>query len=164
MTLTPTSSRTALPLSRVQLSFTDAQIKALPTVATYQTVIAAPGANTIVVPTLTIIELNTTAGAYAGVDADAFAILTYGDYVTEATTLMRRTPFAVANTYVIVLVNSMNAGDALLPTAIEGITPARANIVNLPVKLVASNTANFTGGNAANTLRVTCYYATISLA
>jgi hypothetical protein len=168
----------AVPLQKATVTLTNAQIKALPT--TPITLIAAPGSGYIIKLLAATVVVNTTAGAYTNIDTTYCAVPQFSHVsgglwlatpaainddslttdMTYATTVLGSTAKRVLHCVVPVQV----AADQGSTSGAEGIvfsnvTNAASDFENLPVLLDAYNgSGDFTGGNAANTMRVTAYY------
>lgn len=149
------------------VTLTDAQIKALPTTPIEILPAVAGKANIIF---FVLMALDTTGGPYSNVDPtnNLYCVNDInGNY--DVVTNSAITPFGLdrADDHQICILNAVYgaalAGDFagfIIPIiAINNI----ANWANKPTYLVASNGAlnNYTGGNAANTLKVTTFYATV---
>jgi hypothetical protein len=156
-------------LTKATVTLTNAQIKALPT--TPVSIVAAPGSGKIILVIAALLVADTSGGAYTNIDAGSELALSpdasftshllttpllpgLGTLLTQATT-------AVA-TMGIALDKSATGQPTVLGWSQGDPTTLFAN---LPVLLLADNIAagNFTGGNAANTLTVTAFYATVTL-
>lgn len=166
---------TSAGVQRTVVTLTDAQIKALPT--TGVTIVGAPSSgyrNKLLGVTL---RANTTAGAYTNIDA------TYGDLgllsnnywaslhlITDSTTspaLSQVSGFlGVASNRIADLLPGYLEQPATTPNGWV-VTPhvASADVDADALVLKADNNGagNYTGGNAANTLKVTAYHATEAL-
>jgi hypothetical protein len=107
-----------------------------------------------------VLELNATPGAYTNISAGAanqiFTIT--GTRRNQAGRLDDCLAGASQKTTILPLAGAL---DAVPPTVTQPIRAAQlqADAAGQPLQIAASNTAgNLTGGNAANTLRVTVYY------
>lgn len=152
-------------MSSASITLTNAQIKALPT--TYQTVVAAPGADLLLMPVAAAVYIDATAGAYTNIDtspADAEGLtIAYGDWDEDAMTY-----FAMSGAAEAFL--GLLAGPYIrtpTPASLASLTTftlrrTAANFLNQPLKLVAWNdTGDYTGGHASNTGTVIVYYQTM---
>lgn len=134
----------------------DAQVKALPTTPV---VILAGIAGVALIPVLATIRLDAAAGAYTNVDAAATIDVEWSVGPANAgVSKVLNTPIAAAANNVIVT-------GALTNANLAGTSIARANLVGAGLSIVASNAAagDFTGGNAANQLKVQVYYLAVVL-
>jgi len=139
-------------LIKEEITLTDAQIKALPT--TGVELIAAPGANKIAWVIAAYLRFESH-GAYSNFDmsvhldvgcpspADPMADVTIGDLLLGSS-VNKNSPMAMAT----------------------GMGTVDADIVNKAVQLYATNgsSGNFTGGNAANKLKVFLRYIVLDFA
>lgn len=125
------------------VTLTDAQIKALPTTAIE--LVPAPGAGKVVVPIKFVLIFNNDAGAYGNadqlphLDTNGFS---YGDDIID--------PAGLSSIYSHALdgMPSGNPGD----------------LENQPIMLkTTGNVGNYTGGNAANYLKVTTLYIVVEI-
>lgn len=139
------------------VELTDAQIKALP--VTSIQIVAAPGAGKMIHYISGQLTSDTTEGEYANIHADAIIGFDAG--------------YAVSNT---IDENPSSKVSALLqygdPATVPQLTAITTPVVdevntleNKPLKLVFNNNGadDLTGGNAANTLKVTVIYAIVDL-
>lgn len=164
-------------MQRSVTTLTDAQIKALP--GTPITLVAAPGSGYRIKVHGATATLTATAGAYTGIDAAYASIeLTLGgkwmglpliNDNTLTTPLAQVSGFlGSAQTKVwdiqIPYLDAVEGGGAAgagqyLKYLSNSGMPTVAQIDNVALLLAAENGASFTGGNAANTLKVSVYWS-----
>lgn len=162
-------------LNKITRTLTDAQIKALPT--TGITIHVAPGAGFRIKPVAISLVGKFTAGAYTNVNA------TYSDIHIEVGTeyiifcvandssttpaISQMTDFMGAVNRVVDppitdIVSVPVAGGAgyILPNSetAAGVSTTVWDDVAISIKAENNGSGNFTGGNAANTLKVTFYF------
>jgi len=150
------------------VTLTDAQIKTLPT--TPVILIVAPGIGKVISPFFYTIYSKCSAGAYTNIDAAGFMeIDTDGGFLSLVA-------IDDVGSGVSTLSNLLTGGDRILNLLsqdvdfIQGIgvvannQPA-SNFNNKAIRLNVNNggSGNFTGGNAANTLKVTVNYVIVDL-
>ena len=161
MPLTNPSEVTVL-LQTVVLS--DAQIRALPT--TPFTIVPAPGVGKKVVPITADITLDNQAGAYdATSSGERFWQLVYvtAPNPTETSGLFSVNALTVAGVWAgsIPALGTFNANEGYLQAALTG----AENIENTALAIgdVYNGVDDYTGGNAANSLKVSVLYAIIDI-
>lgn len=166
-----TGSASGAPILRASVNLTDANIKALPT--TPITLITTPGAGFFLNPISYLVQIRASAGAYTNINAGAFAVFdTPGTAVirsgyigNDATTTPALTTFsdlfgAAANKQV-QLANvyyTVSPESALWGTI--GDVQVIADVEDKSIVFTVNNggSGDLTGGNAANTGRIICYY------
>jgi len=150
------------------VTLTNAQIKALPTTAIE--VVANPGATRFIVPISAVLIANTTAGAYTNINAAAQLSIEYPLINTKAFALVDNNTFGQTsnlldggNILVAMLSPFININVDTEPCAI--FVNNDIGIVDNPLNIVMNNSSdgNLTGGDAANTLKVTVYYIVVDL-
>jgi hypothetical protein len=152
-------------LLSASVTLTDAQIKALPSTAVE--LVAAPGAGKIINVLSCRVALDNSSGAYTNA-TDASLVLKLGSLwissvmITD-TALLGTTPDSTnfvlpASTYM--TVGTFN-GEIL--SSLQGNTIAGQENVALDIKDDYAGGSDYTGGNAANTLKVTVYYVVVDL-
>jgi hypothetical protein len=161
-------------LHQATVTLTNDQIKAMPGGAVTEGVtqiIAAPGANKIIVP-LTVLTISDFAGgAYTNIAADAQMVFVLGasiaDYV-DVTLTMRD---AGSNDPVVGLLGSTErkfaiwSGKFTIDTSLPDLTlGSLATVTDQPLQLYVYNaTEDFTDGHADNSLLVTVSYYVLNL-
>ncbi len=163
------SSAGGAPILRASASFTDAQIKALPTTAL--SIVSAPGAGFMIVPIQYLILVNATAGAYANIHASSTGLIqTTSTHVLMSGYIANDASTTPAQSMMTALFGAAGKRNLTLIPDFSPVTPAdgwsifgdvqvTSDIDNRDLELTVSNTGgDFTGGNAANTLKVITYY------
>jgi hypothetical protein len=142
----------------------DAAIKALPTSAGKYTLIAAPGANKIVVPVATVVKINALA-AYTS-DADAHILCVWSGDPTYP--IGCAVPSLMNLNLALGIINYGVPALGLWAGQLGGAAPQFVNqptyLVSMPDFYGSGWPFNaLTGGNAANTLFVTVYYIVVDV-
>lgn len=145
------------------VTLTDAQIKALPT--TYIEVVATPGANKLLVFIKAVLFFDFEVGVwfYGNVSSNNAMFISYDDDFYDASNYSRLTSESAPAVSIVSSSNKPNSTDYPNSTLTE-VNSVYGDIVNRPLKLVMYNDdGDLTGGNAANTLKVTVYYVVVDL-
>lgn len=136
------------------VELTDAQIKALPT--TYIEVVPAQGAGKLIVVQCVLIEFYFSV-TYTNVTGGSYLICGYGNWDVDASSIVL---FVGSANNVFSVLTSAQDGDS----AAEYLSASRNTLQdNVALKIISSNTGDFTEGNAANTLKVTVYYVVVDV-
>lgn len=152
----------------VSVELTDAQIKALPT--TPLTIVAAPGVGKRIAFLFGYLSVDASAGAYTDIAADASVM--FGAPGTGVSVFMLNSvSLSLTSVTDFFAAGSQRAdfGPLLSVDAAEGygglaIPRAVSEVENLSLILTLSNgEIDLTGGNAANTLKVTVIYTIIDV-
>ena len=154
---------------KAEVTLTDAQIKALPTTAI--NILPAPGAGMVNLVHGALFRSDFTAGAYTNLSATAFlnvvwdAANNYINATVSTDTSERDTLFGADTCLVYCPAYVLLAVGITSPVGFVRATGEFGEIVNTTVDVGAGNgvSGNFTGGNAANTLKVTVYYSPIEV-
>lgn len=164
----PLTNPTEVVVLSVTATLTDAEVKALPT--TSRDVIPAPGAGKIIFPFGAFYHVNWVAD-YEGIGSDAQLQLRLNgidvlvpvrqDVVSSVSGLLAGGGPDGTNAFAVMAFLKKNGFD--LFAAISSLYDS--DISNQPLVLSASNSdnADFTGGNAGNSLKVTVLYTIIDV-
>lgn len=156
-----------MPESQVYLAkktLTDAQIKALPT--TPIPIIPAPGAGKLIWPISGRVRLNSTAGAYTVIGAPIWQLVYIAlSFPIEASGFVVANPglsVAGVTSAPIPPLSSFDAAEGYLSWGLTGDEDTRTD-VPLGIADVYNGIANYTDGNAANTLETWVLYAILGV-
>lgn len=143
---------------------TDAQIKAIP--STGITVVAAQGLNTLIVPVAATVRIDATAGQYTGVTNASLSLMLGSQYASDhlRTETALGTGFNAKAYGVFPLPNS-SVGSGTFGAAMAVPLQFSTSAINtaLTVKDNYAGLANYGGGNAANTMKITVAYMKIDV-
>lgn len=128
----------------VRVELTDAQIKALPT--TLIEAIPAPGAGKVIMPVMMYGALNSTAGAYA---ENVKPGIQYTEEHGEITNP-------------IIFFSGVAGIRACYATPFDQL-PIPDTAINSPLFIESQDVADYTGGHASNTLKITVGYIIIDV-
>lgn len=146
-------------LLQATATLTDAQIKALPT--TPFQIIAAPGMGKMVNVISCIAHIDTLAAEYTNVEETAYMLLGTGNLVEDLSTytLPGFFQYAAKTTAVIGGVSYLKSGSTIIISEF-GYT---SNFENSSCVLILQNSVDLTGGDSANTLKITVNYLIVDL-
>lgn len=137
-------------LQVAEVTLTDAQIKALPT--TPIQIVATPGAGKYIKYLGSALVLDVTAGIYTNLNTSSMNIRRVGQ---NPLTVDFSGSYLEDNSNIWVYQDT-SVNDDGVPVPI-------AELENLAIEISSQNTGNLTGGNAANTLKITVYYIVVDL-
>ena len=158
-------------VKKASVTLTDAQVKALPT--TSIEIVAAPGAGRVIVPFYAWFYVNWTAD-YSNINAAARIGVGYSGSLSSALSQFQEAAFEVSN----LLVDGASHHAFLGPNTepydggggnlrVSGIGQFQdePGVTNTALEVFAVNptNGNFTGGDAANTIKVTVLYSIIDV-
>lgn len=168
MPITP--DQLAVPTRIVSVDLVHADIIALPTVA--KTVLAAPGVGYVNLPTFGSLRIDTSAGYYDNYDASCTLAIKYYNSSLFPLSIMFGNSGS-AGSVPDLLGAENDAYSIFMPTQVAnaaktlGYTILLADAENKAIELSVVNGSpdlgNFTGGNAANTGRITLEYRKLNL-
>ena len=139
------------------VTLTDTQIKALPTTAIQ--IVAAPGANTAIQFQYGVITLTPSAGAYTNLHADNYLNIALGAGLIEASGYVKGYPGDTTVFTGAAFPQAAAQGAGFFERSVIVNTFTLADVTNAALSIWWSNSdGNLTGGNAANTLRVSVAY------
>jgi hypothetical protein len=160
-------------IQKTTITLTDAQIKALPT--TPIALVPAPGAGKRNELILALFE-SAIAAAYTNIGAQSYGMfISYGltDFGIASINISNGTGAGQAGSNALTSLLTLSARIQVIPvhcwSGVHGTTVATEDFAagtdeNAPLVLKCDNTGgNFTGGNAANTLKVTVLYAVLDV-
>lgn len=151
---------TSLVLSAT-VELTDAQIKALPSERVE--IVPAPATGKALLYITSFFQINTSAGAYTNVDADGRIYIDYGGELASLPAILPSG--ANLRTWVLPPASQFGQNPSVLST-FNSVNIARSTGIDetpLYIKIDNNGAGDFTGGNAANTLKVTVYYVVVDL-
>lgn len=165
-----------VPVLVATASLTNSQILALPTAGIQ--IIAAPGAGFRIRPMAFSMSLNNSAGAYTGIDvvnsdlhlSIGTDFVSYGPvndntstpHITNLSDFLGTAGHWLWDSAIPPQQNTDHVGTGFGYVQSLGVG-TRSQQENQPLFIFADNTLNFTGGNAANTLKCTVYWTAESL-
>lgn len=155
-----TTTGTGVGMFKVTTTLTDAQIKALPSVPV---LILAGIPGQIIVPIMTTLQVQCSAGAYTNITSAASATISLA--ITTGVSILIRNDLLLtpAGKHTVLLPPAAYL-DATPPTIVflRNLAQADATFAGQPLNIACGNAAgNFTGGNAANSLKATVWYQLI---
>jgi hypothetical protein len=155
-------------MKSISVNLTDAQIKALPT--TPIQILPAPGAGKMQIVFQAIISWNFLAGAYTASADASFQLLSGTSLVLKSILTPAQSILQNAQKGVAILSGPYMQGDSS-PTFSPSVTPQPViNLTAIPLEnlpLVFADTwggvGNYTGGNAANTMKIQVFYDVVDI-
>lgn len=146
-------------IKQTSVTIIDAQIKTIPTTAIV--LIAAPGPGKIIVPIAVLLVFDTTAGAYTGVDANASLQLMFG--VVEASgAVLTLDGLSGQKVYAFIPSNSATGTGNFAGIQVSSVHSPVPENTALSIKDDWWGNSDYTGGDPANTLKVTVFYSIIN--
>jgi hypothetical protein len=159
----------------VNTVITDAQIKALPT--TPITVVAAPGAGKTHYLHSAILRVDCTAGIYTNIAADNSQLgLTFNDVFSNLSLMYNMTvpnsPDGIAHgqitdfltnaSFPMVYYQQQPAMQIMFAADAYPLTQNNSDDSPITISSLNEFDGNYTGGNAANTMTIMCWYSTLN--
>lgn len=140
---------------QASVTLIDAQIKALPT--TYPTIAGAPGATRLLLPSAGILfptfsATYTNIGQFSPQQGTGLILVAYGDWLEEA--LGYLSAAWILNSARIAYMSQWMDENSFLSDASVSAASDPSSILDQPLKLIAGNVSDFTGGNANNRLAI----------
>jgi hypothetical protein len=151
-----------LPILIRQVTLTDAEVKDLP--STYLEIIAAPGANKMILFHSAVGVLDATAGAYSDVELNGGVMFAHG--IGGGSLISTVGLIAMQATKQILSFQPLHQDLTVGPYtgyAYDLGSGSASFMINQPLCLIAYNNLDFGGGNAANTLKLSVYYSIIDI-
>jgi hypothetical protein len=150
-------------LKTATVTLTDAQIKALPTTAVQ--VVAAPGAGKMILPVSCQFELNPSAGAYADVTGASIVLLNDSGEYQSAVMLMQSALSGTSRIFGNLACPALEAGTGDFDGTVVSRMGMNVSSINnsILVKDDWNGISDYTGGNAANTMKVTVWYVEVDV-
>lgn len=147
---------------KVTVQLTDAQIKALPT--TPIQMLPAPGVGKMYAVVIGVAALDVTAGTYSNIGVTSSLYIAAGAGSALSAAYDENWDGALQDSSAIHIIHFAPMMGAQAP-AHSLWNADKPNYENLPLTIKSNNGAsgNFTGGHAANTLRLTVYYVIVDL-
>lgn len=157
-------------IHQATISLTDAQIKALPT--TPVEAVPAPGAGKMLIPLSVVVHVDGVGGAYDNIDlADGYIALAWNGAVdavylalTDGTLGQVFNLLGAATNCLVIVPPNSEYSSVYLSTGGPHNTRLISEVVNQGLDIYAFNSlGNFTGGDAANSMKVTVLYTIIDV-
>lgn len=155
-------------IRKAVVELTDAQIKALPT--TPVEIVPSPGAGKVLLFIRGLVIVDATAADYTNIDADG-SYLTIGytgggentTYVINdaGASLTQLSALLTGNVRAVSILPLFNFLDGWGPT--NNSVPTEANLEAANIEVFAVNGGNFTGGNAANSMKCIVLYTVVDV-
>lgn len=151
------------------VTLTDAQIKALPTTAVQ--IVAAPGVGKMIIVLAAHLTCSFVTGAYTNIDADGSVILidaeTNYEFTGGFSNNVAESFSFVTDIFGQTFSRLVEMPPKLVTVALNFPSPPSyellENIENQAMRIRAFNSGNFTGGDPANTLKVTVLYTVVDV-